>query len=113
MVDPSDRQDRVYFWLDSQTVDALELTLEHLRRALTRPMSWKWVIIGIHTALHGSFGLVLRRSDGAQLHIRSRRPRFTSGGSVSGLTEFQRSTLSTLVSTCFSTSSPRCRSPSG
>jgi hypothetical protein len=64
-----DSETRVSFWLDDQTVDALEMTLEHLRRAPSRPMSWKWVIIGIHTALHGCFGLALRRSDGAQLHI--------------------------------------------
>jgi hypothetical protein len=65
----SDYQSRIYFTLDDHTVDALELTLDHLRRAPTRPMSWKWVLIGIHTALHGSFGLVLRRSDGAQLLV--------------------------------------------
>lgn len=55
------------FDLEGQTVDGLELTLEHLRRASDRPMSWKWVVIGMHAALHGSFGVALRRTDGAQL----------------------------------------------
>ncbi len=58
---------RLYFDLDEQTVDALELTLDHLRRAPGRPLSWKWVVVGMHAALHGSFGLALRRTEGAQL----------------------------------------------
>ncbi len=55
----------VHFSLEGQTVDALELTLEHLCRALDRPMSWKWVLIGIHSALYGSFVLALASTDGA------------------------------------------------
>jgi hypothetical protein len=43
------------------------LTLEHLDRVLERPVSWKWVVVGLHSAFHGAFCLVLRRSDGAQL----------------------------------------------
>lgn len=57
--------DHVYLSLEEQTIDALELTLEHLQRAPDRPMSWKWVIIGIHSAVHGSFVLALEGTDGA------------------------------------------------
>lgn len=60
---------RVVFDLAGQTVDALELVLEHLQRVPARPMSWKWALIGMHAALHGSFGLRLARSDGAQLLV--------------------------------------------
>lgn len=59
----------VSFGLKDQTVDALELTLESLCRVPDRPAAWKRVILGIHDALHGSFGLVLERTDGAQLLI--------------------------------------------
>lgn len=67
---------RLYFQLDTQTVDALELVLEHLQRVPDRPMSWKWVVIGLHAALQGSFGLVLRRTDGAQLLIHRQEQEF-------------------------------------
>lgn len=60
---------RVYFGLEEQTVDALELTLESLRRVPSRMDSWKWAIIGMHAALQGSFAVALRRTDGAQVLI--------------------------------------------
>lgn len=55
------------FDIETHTIDALELILEKLRQALDRPTAWKWVAVGLHSALHGAFALVLRRSDGAQL----------------------------------------------
>jgi hypothetical protein len=67
---------RVVFDLAGQTVDALELVLEHLRRVPARAMSWKWALIGMHAALQGSFGLVLRRTDGAQLLVPDQERQF-------------------------------------
>jgi hypothetical protein len=55
----------VYFSPEGQTIDALELTLEHLRRTLDRPMSWKSVLLGIHAAVHGSLVLAVEGTDGA------------------------------------------------
>lgn len=55
------------FDIETHTIDALELILEKLQQTLERPTAWKWVVIGLHSAMHGGFALVLRRSDGAQL----------------------------------------------
>ncbi|CAN5706651.1 hypothetical protein BH09CHL1_BH09CHL1_10620 [soil metagenome] len=55
------------FDIESHTINALELILEKLRQAIEQPASWKWVVVGLHSAMHGGFALVLRRSDGAQL----------------------------------------------
>jgi hypothetical protein len=55
------------FDLEVHTIDALELILEKLQQTRTRPSAWKWVVVGLHSAMHGGFALVLRRSDGAQL----------------------------------------------
>jgi hypothetical protein len=57
----------VSFDIETHTVDALELVLEKLRQAHDRPSAWKWVVVGLHSAMHGGLALVLRRSDGAQL----------------------------------------------
>jgi hypothetical protein len=66
----------VHFDLEGQLTDALELTIEHLRRLPDRPMSWKWVLIGMHTALQCSFGLALERTDGAQLLVPEQETQF-------------------------------------
>lgn len=66
----------VYFSLESQTVDALEITLESLQRVPGREASWKWVVVGMHAALHGSFCLVLERTDGAQLLVADQEEQF-------------------------------------
>lgn len=55
------------FDIEEHTIDALELILEKMRQAKERPAAWKWVVVGLHSAMHGGFALVLRRSDGAQL----------------------------------------------
>lgn len=55
------------FDIETHTIDALELTLQKLQQALARPTAWKWVVVGLHSAMHGGFALVLRRADGAQL----------------------------------------------
>jgi len=68
MSEQFDEYDRyALFDIETHTIDALELVLEKMRQARERPTSWKWVVIGLHTAMHGGFALVLRRSDGAQL----------------------------------------------
>ncbi len=57
---------RIRFSLDEHTVDGLELTLEHLRRAFKADL----LEVGsnrMHTVLYGSFCLVRRRSDGGKL----------------------------------------------
>lgn len=72
----SSQSSRVYFSLEGQIVDALELTLEALRRVPSRMASWKWVVIGIHAALQGSFAVVLQRTDGAQVLIPEQERQF-------------------------------------
>jgi hypothetical protein len=57
----------VSFDIETHTIDALQLILEKLRQALERPTAWKWAVVGLHSAMHGGFALVLRRTDGAQL----------------------------------------------
>src|SRR6476660_7324845 len=57
----------VSFDIETHVVDALELVLEKLRQATQHPTAWKWVVVGLHSAMLGGFALVLRRSDGAQL----------------------------------------------
>lgn len=57
----------VGFNTEEHVIDALELVLEKLQESRAKPMAWKWVVIGMHTAFHGGFVLVLRRSDGIQL----------------------------------------------
>ncbi len=76
ILDAPDDPTRVVFDIAGQTVDALELVLEHLQRVPARAMSWKWALIGMHAALQGSFGLVLRRTDGAQLLIPDQERQF-------------------------------------
>jgi hypothetical protein len=55
------------FDLDGQAVDALRHVGDLLPRAVDDPYLWKWIVIAMFDALHGFFGLALRRSDGAQL----------------------------------------------
>lgn len=55
------------FDLDGQAVDALRHVAELIPRAVTDPYLWKWVVIAMFDAMHGFFGLALRRGDGAQL----------------------------------------------
>lgn len=55
------------FDIESHTIDALGLVAEKLQQARFRSSAWKWVVVGLHSAMHGGFALVLRRSDGAQL----------------------------------------------
>jgi hypothetical protein len=55
------------FDLDGQAVDALRHVAELLPRAVDDPYLWKWIVIAMFDALHGFFGLALRRGDGAQL----------------------------------------------
>jgi hypothetical protein len=52
---------------EEHTIDALELILEKMRQARERPTAWKWVVVGLHSAMHGGFALVLQQSHGAQL----------------------------------------------
>jgi hypothetical protein len=55
------------FDLDGQAVDALRHVSELLPRAVDNPYLWKWIVIAMFDAMHGFFGLALRRGDGAQL----------------------------------------------
>ena len=55
------------FDLDGQALDALRHVANMLPRALDDPYLWKWIVIAMFDALHGFFGLALRRGDGAQL----------------------------------------------
>jgi hypothetical protein len=55
------------FDLNGQTIDALRHVAELLPRAVDDPYLWKWIVIATFDALHGFFGLALRRGDGAQL----------------------------------------------
>ena len=55
------------FDLDGQAVNALRHVGDLLPRAVDDPYLWKWIVIAMFDALHGFFGLALRRSDGAQL----------------------------------------------
>lgn len=56
-----------YFSLQNQIPDALRLAYSALIELPQRELSWKWVIIGIHSALQGSFAQALSRSDGIQV----------------------------------------------
>ncbi len=67
--DPRTPSPFVAFGLNEQILDAMEVTLEHVGRAADRPMSWKWVIIGIRATLHGAFYVALRGSSGSQLLV--------------------------------------------
>jgi hypothetical protein len=55
------------FDLDGQAVDALRHVADLLPRAVSDPYLWKWIVIAMFDAMHGFFGLALRRGDGAQL----------------------------------------------
>lgn len=57
------------FDLDGQAIDALRHVAALLPRAAQEPYVWKWIVIVMFDALHGFFGLALRRGDGAQLLI--------------------------------------------
>lgn len=71
-----EKSTHVYFGLEEQTVDALELTLESLKQVPSRMSSWKWAIIGMHAALQGSFCVALRRTDGSQTLIPEQERQF-------------------------------------
>lgn len=55
------------FDLDNQALDALRHVSHLLPLAVDDPYLWKWIVIAMYDALHGFFGIALRRSDGAQL----------------------------------------------
>lgn len=55
------------FGLPRQAVFALRFVAELLPRVGAEPYLWKWIVIGVHDALHGFMGLALQRTDGAQL----------------------------------------------
>jgi hypothetical protein len=64
------------FDLNGQTIDALRHVAELLPRSVENPYLWKWIVIAMFDALHGFFGLALRRGDGAQL-LREKQERRT------------------------------------
>jgi hypothetical protein len=55
------------FRIEEQVVEDLAELERQLMSLAHRPSALKWVIISAHSALHGSFGVCLQRSDGAQL----------------------------------------------
>jgi hypothetical protein len=67
----SDEEEESPYWcsfdFDGQTIDALRHVCELLPRTTDDRYLWKWVVIAMFDAMHGFFGLALRRGDGAQL----------------------------------------------
>ncbi len=66
----------LHFGPDDQTVDGLRLALDYLRQLPAKPPAWKWVVIGIHTALQGALVLALSGTDGAGALIQEQREQY-------------------------------------